>query len=645
MRGLIRFFVGIVLNCMLGSLACAGSYTMEDSTNLTILILNRNTSEHMAAWLTISTAEDDNIHGWYSQRGRKGFPAVSPFSLTVPQGQLTIASWNNVVSVSREVFTVHGPSDTIKLYLEPWVDLHEIGYYSFDSHNHLNGYDSLNRPPYLQRYAAAMGIDHLDLGQGWLFGIRMPVTYDSLIHYFEEHSTDKLSLRFGAETPKLRYGHTWYVNHPGLKDPFGEYLDWHDVAFVDTMKSSYTRQKGYVDLRGELRPPWHPPFVDRLRYKAEGAFSVIAHPTRWWNDGEDQIFPVPNLVADLSFDLLAAGSYDGITVVGDNKDNIFYQNLWFNLLNQGYRLVPCGETDGNAARGNLGASILTYAYTGEKTFNFNQFLQALKAGHTSVSGKAMMLLDVDGVHPPGSEFEANGSKHQINVNVFSEPSEEEFVSFLLLFRNGELIEKVDFRDQKSKSVQHTFKVEETETAWYVVKSYGKNYPQEELQFDVMAYVAKCMENSSRDYTRNTGISLTAPVFFNGPDWTPPALMISDITMEFTHPDGSPLSHFMVEVWNVDERIGKFQTDAQGRIKIQAPATIDIRYEDGSGNTHQKWLFYEYPPVLDIMESIYTLSYLKKYPAALPGQIPWEMFQLKEMKNVLKRINWQIAIEK
>ncbi len=621
MRVLILLFTGIVMNCMVGNMACAGSHPMKDSTELTILILDKYTGEHMAAWLTISSDEDDNIHGWYSRRGRKGFPAVSPARVKVPSGKLAIESWNNVVSESREVFVVGGPSDTVELYLEPWIDLHDMGYYSFDSHNHLNGYDSLNRPPYLQSYAAAMGIDHLDLGQGWLFGIRMPVTYDSLIHYFEEHSTDKLSLRFGAETPKLRYGHTWYVNHPGLKDPFGEYLDWHDVAFVDTMKSSHTRQKGHVDLRGELRPPWHPPFVDRLRYKAKGAFSVIAHPTRWWNDGEDQIFPVPNLVADLAFDLLAAGSYDGMTVVGDNKDNIFYQNLWFNLLNQGYRLVPCGETDGNAARGNLGSNILTYAYTGDKTFDFDKFLQALKNGHTSVSGKALMLLDVDGVHPPGSEFDADGSKHQINVTVFSEPFEDEFVSYLLLFRNGKLIEKIDLRDQKSKSVSHTFEVEETETAWYLVKSYGKNYPQEALQFDVMAYADHCMENSNRDYTQNSGVSLTAPVFFTGPEWSQPALVTSMITITLTDTAGKALPNFSIEVWNVDEHIGDFVTDRNGQIRLSAPATIDVRCLDGNGNPQQKWLFYEYPPVLDIMESIYTLSYLKKYPAALPRAYP------------------------
>src|SRR5690554_6472085 len=113
-------------------------------------------------------------------------------------------------------------------------------------------------------------------------------------------------------------------------------------------------------------------------------------------------------------------------------------------------------------------------------------------------------------------------------------------------------------------------------------------------------------------------------------------------MIFSRSDDIPLSNFYVDMWNVDEKIVQFQSYEQRRIHIQASATIDIRYKDKDGKNHQKWLFYEYPPILDIMESIYTLSYLKKYPAALPGQVPWEMFQMKEMKEVLETIQWQIV---
>src|SRR5690606_20620897 len=101
----------------------------------------------------------------------------SPSRLKVPSGRLTVSAWNHESDEVTISFEASGPADTCSISLNPRLDLHDLGYFGFDSHNHLNGYDSINRPPYLYPYCAALGIDHLDLGQGWLFGLRMPVSY------------------------------------------------------------------------------------------------------------------------------------------------------------------------------------------------------------------------------------------------------------------------------------------------------------------------------------------------------------------------------------------------------------------------------------------------------------------------------------
>ncbi len=616
--------------------------THTDSTDLTILIENKNTGEPIPAWLTVAHHTDQNIGGWYSRRGPKGFPSFSPVQLKVPSGELTISAWNHESDEVILSYEVNGSTDTCTISLTPRVNLHHLGYFSFDSHNHLNGYDSINRPPFLYSYCAALGIDHLDLGQGWLFGLRMPVGYDSLLKYFRANSTPDLSLRFGAETPKLRYGHTWYVNHPGLKEPFRDYLKWHDPAFVDSMKSPHVRKHGAIDLRQTLRPQWHPPFVDRLRNRRSGAFSAAAHPTRWWNDGVDQLFPVTNLAADLAFDLLAAQSYDGIVVMGDHKDNIFYQNLWFHTLNLGYRLVPVAETDGNISSGSLGYRMLTFAKTGATIFHFDSLLTNIKRGHTTLSGRAIMLLNVDGL-PPGSELPALGKRHTIDVTVYSEPAKDEYVSFLVLYRNGKPIERVDLREKKRKVISHRFEITEKETAWYVVKSYGKIYPQEEIQFDVIAYAKQCLYENNSDYTKNTGVSFTAPIYFRADGDSPPARITSEITGKLKDGKGRALKRVRVEIWDVDSMITTVVTDRTGQFNITAPPTIDIRFTTPDGTRHQQWLFYEYPPLLDIMEHIYTLQWIKKYPGIQPGQVPWEALQYEDLKSVLAQITWDIRI--
>jgi hypothetical protein len=466
----------------------------------------------------------------------------------------------------------------------------------------------------------------------------MVISYDSILRYLDGNSTPELSLGFGAESPKLRYGHTWSVNHPGLTDPLADYLKWHDVDYFESLVPKDSTGSRTLDLRGKLHPKWNPPFIDRLQNRDKGGFSVAAHPTRWWHNGPGEIYPATNTSADLAFDLLTAQSYDGIVVMGDNKDNIFYQNLWFNILNLGYRLTPVAETDGNVASGSLGSSALTYAWTGKRKFDMQSLTGNLLAGHTSLSGKAVMLLTVDGKLPPGSVLPADGKKHIIYVEVFSEPATDEYISCLVLYRNGRVAEKLDFRDQKKRMIKHKFVVSDTETTWYVVKSYGKIFPEDELQFDVMAYAQKCLYNPDNDYARNTGISFTAPVFFNSPGWTSPKPIISSIQGKILDQNGGPLKKLSIEIWNTDKKFAELITDDQGDFEIQAPATIDIRFTLPDGSKEQQWLFYEYPPLLNLIEDTYTISWVKKYPGLKAGQMPWEAFHYNEILGVLKEIH-------
>jgi hypothetical protein len=612
------------------------------NAELTIEISETGSTGHSAAWLQIQTEGNNNFGGWYETAGPRGFPAFSPVKIKVPVGMITITAWNsNCDQVIENVKIVNQNPVTCRLTLVPRFDIHKSGYFSFDSHNHLDGDEEKNKPPFIYPYCAALGIDHLDVCQLWNFRLGMEISYDSIVRYLEKNSTPELNLRFGAESPKLRYGHTWCVNHPGLADPLGNYLKWHDADYFESLVPKDGKRIDSINLRGNLHPKWNPPFVDRLRNKARGGFSVAAHPARWWHNGPDEIFPATNTSADLAFDLLAAQSYSGIVVMGDNKDNIFYQNLWFKMLNLGYRLTPVAESDGNVANGSLGNLALTYAWTGEKEFNNKALTENLFAGHTMMSGKAVMLLTADGKYPPGSVFPADGKRHTIEVEVYSEPVSDEYISYLVLYRNGRVAEKLDFRKQKKRMIKYEFQVSEKETAWYVVKSYGKVFPENDQQFDVMGYTEQCLKNPNYDYASNTGVSFTAPIYFNSPGWKPPQSIISYIHGKILDQEGQPLKKTLVEIWNIDKKISELTTDDHGDFEIKAPATIDVRFILPDGRKEQQWLFYEYPPLLSLIENTYTISWVKKYPGLQGGQMPWEAFHYNEILEVLKEIHWTI----
>ena len=612
----------------------------QNSHELTIEIVRKGSDQKVAAWLQIQTEDNENFGGWYSGKGPKGFPAFPPVKIKVPPGKVTVTAWNSNSDEVSAKMVIKEAGQRCRLTLTPRFDMHKSGYFSFDSHNHLDGDEEKNQPPFLYPYCSALGIDHLDICQLWNFRVGMKVSYDSILRYLAKNSTKDLSLGFGAESPKLRYGHTWSVNHPGLADPLADYLKWHDADYFESLIPGDSTNSGTLDLRGKLHPKWNPPFIDRHRIRDKGGFSVAAHPTRWWHNGPDEIFPATN-IADLAFDLLSAQSYDGIVVMGDCKDNIFYQNLWFKILNLGYRLTPVAETDGNVANGNMGNSALTYAWTGKTKFNLKSLTENLLAGHTMLSGKAVMLLTVDGKLPPGSVLQADGKKHTINVEVYSEPPPDEIISYLVLYRNGKVAEILDFKEQKKRMIKHEFIVSDTETAWYVVKSYGKVFPENEMQFDVLAYAEHCLNNPDNDYASNTGVSFTAPVFFNSSGWEPPKPIISSIHGKILDQDGQPMKKLLVGIWNIDEKLAELTTNDQGEFEIQAPATIDIRFTMPDGNKEQQWLFYEYPPLLDLIEDTYTVSWANKYPGLKGGQMPWEAFHYNEILEVLKEIHWTI----
>jgi hypothetical protein len=60
-----------------------------------------------------------------------------------------------------------------------------------------------------------------------------------------------------------------------------------------------------------------------------------------------------------------------------------------------------------------------------------------------------------------------------------------------------------------------------------------------------------------------------------------------------------------------------------------------------GRKEQQWLFYEYPPLLNLIEDTYTISWAKKYSGLKAGQMPWEAFHYNEILGVLKEIHWTI----
>ncbi len=146
-----------------------------------------------------------------------------------------------------------------------------------------------------------------------------------------ECGTEDFLCAIELETPKVRYGHLWWLDWQPLHAP------WHD----------YDQSWGHWEGAGRKGNP--PPFDRRMPAEvvreqcAVGAVPVYAHPTSWWTGPHGQF--VTNIAATLVPDLLSGQFRGALAVMGYDARHDSYRALWFDLLNRGWFLPGVAETD------------------------------------------------------------------------------------------------------------------------------------------------------------------------------------------------------------------------------------------------------------------------------------------------------------
>lgn len=149
----------------------------------------------------------------------------------------------------------------------------------------------------------------------------------------EKYTTDDFIFEIDCETPKIRFGHLWWLGWQP------EHAPWHDYdTFWTAWEVGGERRMGHAP----------PPFTMRIHARviraqvAMGALPVYAHPTSWWwQDGQH----ITNIASTLVPDILTGQAAGCLVVMGYEADHKHYQELWFNLLNKGYFMTGVAECD------------------------------------------------------------------------------------------------------------------------------------------------------------------------------------------------------------------------------------------------------------------------------------------------------------
>ena len=384
-------------------------------------------------------------------------------AVSLPPGPAKVTVWRGLeTAIENRLVTVRaGETITLSLPAKP-LDLPPEwrSWQSGDVHVHMNyGGTYRNTPEILVRQSAA---EDLDLVFNLIVNKEQRIPD---IAYFspdpDPASTDDVLLLHAQEF------HTGYWGHMGLLG-LNEHLLIPDYsAYPGTAAASlFPDNVTVADLA-----------------HAQNAAVGYVHPF---------LAPPPNPETDPSLTNafpvdVALGKVDYYEVVGF-ADHRASADVWYRLLNLGFRVAAAGGTDAMAnyasLRGPVGVNRV-YVRTGqasrEPAARLDNWLDGLKAGHTMATNGPLLGLRVND-QGPGELIELDDGAHELEYSGFLRsivPVEH----FELVF-NGEVIDTVDAgADRKSADIAGSVRIDRS--GWLLLRAWNKaSHP---MIFDLYPY--------------------------------------------------------------------------------------------------------------------------------------------------------------
>ncbi len=617
---------------------------MNTSTFLEGRITDAETGKRQACWVTVETPDGVVLDDWNVSDRWHGFPCDGTFRVACAPGRVRVRLRRFIshLEIDETVEVKAGEPTQLAWALHRWVNPARLHYVAGDSHNHINEPQTAGQT---MHYCRALGIDYLNLCQSWTYNARTRghCSGDALAALLADASAPDMHLHFGAERPKTRYGHAWWMNLKPFADPFGEYMSWHDPAYVEYVEQN---PKWPEDVQKECPLKNELPFTTWRRYRKDGGAWAAAHPTSWWLLRPDDEQIITNITTETPFALLSGEGPDALAVMGYDPDQIFYQNLWFHLLNEGYLLAACGETDGCLCGHHHIGQIITYTRLPQDTpYSPRALVAAMREGRSVMTSGPFIRFELDGgTHTIGDKVRTDGQPHLLTIEAWSAATPEEALSWIVVYRNGMVFHARDLRAAPVRHIQIELPVHETDTfAWYVVKAYGRQGPKDPAWIDVFRYVELCETEAHDEYRHLPQVALTNPIWFLPPGWQPPAPLVCDLHLRVVDEVGQPLADLPVRVMDGEKTVLETNTDADGRLAGRVPATAEIFLTAANRTPVRRSIFVDYRPVNACLEWCFNGRWRKAKPHLRPGQVPWPAFRFHDLKKELTRIDWTITV--
>ena len=543
-----------------------------------------------------------------------GFRSNGRFEKAVPPGEttITVSRGFDYVAQRRQLDLRPAQRAQITFRLRRQADLRRLGWYCGDNHVHMI-HGAAKIPvdfPELAMAARAAGLDYMSVAQNWNLPPKQ-ITSARLSALCKSFSTPDFILVWNMEAPKNYWrgdvshclGHCWTLGMHG-RTPEGQ-----DAIQALSKMSAH-------DYESEKTPT--PNFESQALIHALGGMVAYTHPCRWgWGKwGGIGIYPVEvgkfvsNLAQELPYDTVVGPTYNAMDILMQSWDRENYreaQELWFLLLNEGYRMPGTASTDSSFDSPGHALPGIVRVYTRvEGPPSITGIAQAMKAGKNFVTSGPLLLLNIGG-HPVGDVIHiSQPSDFQVRLEAWPSGAVEEHLTRVELIRNGEIVNVLPVSNGKREFMAE-FSIHEEGTAWYIARCFGSD----DLQ-----------------------VAITNPIYFESSDYRPPhptlALVTGIVTDKTT---GKPLDGEceivrMVGLTPFRESKHEFRG---GRFTLEAPGTARLRVQAPGYKPVLKSVFMDYAPLLQMT--------LNMREAELTD---WRTFE--EIKHLLRsvRIEFQLA---
>jgi len=376
-------------------------------------------------------------YGYFHAAGRVG--------LTVPAGRVAVeVTRGPEYRIARAELTLApGGSRAHRVVLQRVADLPAQGWWSGDVHVHMNyGGSYRNTPRHLAFQARA---EDLHVVEDLVVNKEQRIPD---LGYFrtdpDPASAPGFVLMHGQEF------HTSVWGHLGLLGLSDHYLLPEYVGYPNTAAASlFPTNAAVADLA-----------------HTQGALVGYVHPFDARPDPADTTGP---LTYELPVDV-ALGKVDYLEVMGFS-DHLITSEIWYRLLNCGFRIPAAAGTDAfpnfASLRGPPGL-VRVYVKTGA-TLTHGRWLAGIKAGRTFVTNAPLVEFTLAGREPGGEiELPASGGRLVARVGLRSSVP----VDHLEVVGNGKVVATIPLsRDRRA--ARDTVGIAVAASGWYVLRAWSE----------------------------------------------------------------------------------------------------------------------------------------------------------------------------